>query len=148
MIQALRDIIAQWSDSETEAREDVASFIVYRDATPTVATDALEAVIVVASESIQPQTLAEAVTTLAILLRHVGQPTAERLADVANRALSSLGEHVLTRQLEAALADLSEALLTRGFTSVAESVSTSTADLATSLGKLNSRSTRVPGTTS
>ncbi len=148
VIQALRDIIAQWSDSETEAREDVASFIVYRDATPTVATDALEAVIVVASESIQPQTLAEAVTTLAILLRHVGQPTAERLADVANRALSSLGEHVLTRQLEAALADLSEALLTRGFTSVAESVSTSTADLATSLGKLNSRSTRVPGTTS
>jgi uncharacterized membrane protein len=148
VIQALRDVIAQWSVGETEAREDAASCVVYRDAAPTVATDALEAVIVVASESIQPQTLAEAIATLAILLRHVGQPTAERLADVSRRALSSLGEHVLTRQLEAALADLSEALLARGFTSVAESVSTSTADLATSLGKLNSRSTRVPGTTS
>jgi hypothetical protein len=62
--------------------------------------------------------------------------------------LSSLGEHVLTRQLEAALADLSEALLARGFASVSGAVSASTADLAASLGKLNSRSTRVPGTMS
>ena len=102
----------------------------------------------VASESIQSQTLAEAITTLAILLRHVGQPTAERLADIANRALSSLGEHVLTRQLDAALADLAKALDARGFTTVARAVSAATADLAASLGTLNSRSTRVPGTTS
>ncbi|WP_267361521.1 MULTISPECIES: DUF2254 family protein [unclassified Methylobacterium] len=148
VIQALRDVISQWSGGETEARENVMSCVVYRDAAPTVATDALEAVIVVASESIQPQTLAEAITTLAILLRHVGQPTAKRLADVSTRALSSLGEHVLTRQLEAALTDLSEALLERGFASVADAVSTSMADLSASLGKLNSRSTRVPGTTS
>lgn len=102
----------------------------------------------VASESIQSQTLSEAVTTLAILLRHVGQPTAERLADLAHRALSSLGEHVLTRQLEAALTDLSEALHERGFIAVSGAVSDSTAALAASLGQLNSRSTRVPGTTS
>lgn len=148
VIQALRDIIAQWSPGETEAREDATSCVVYRDAAPTVATDALEAVIVVASESIQPQTLAEAVTTIAILLRHVSQPTAERLADVAHRALSSLGEHVLTRQLEEALADLAEALYERGFSAISAAVSDATTALGASLGRLNSRSTRVPGTTS
>ncbi len=104
--------------------------------------------IVVASESIQSQTLTEAVKTLAILLRHVGQPTADRLADVANRTLSSLGEHVLTRQLEAELADLAQALNARGFVAGAKAVSEASAELAASLGKLNSRSTRVPGTTS
>lgn len=148
VIQALRDIISQWSGGETEAWEDATSCVVCRDAVPTEATDALEAVMVVASESIQPQTLAEAVTSIAILLRHVSQPTAERLADVARRALSSLGEHVLTRQLEDALDDLSKALDERGFTAVSGNVSEATAALAASLGQLNSRSTRVPGTTS
>lgn len=145
VIQALRDIIAQWSRDEVEVRGDAGSCIVYRDAAPILATDVLEAVIVVASESIQSQTLAGAVETLAILLRHVETPTAERLADVANRMLSSLGEHVLTRQLEAALGDLTLALGERGFTAVADAVSEASAALAASLGTLNSRSTRVPG---
>lgn len=148
VIQALRDIIAHWSEDETRPLEDPTSGIVYADAAPIIATDALEAVIVVASESIQSQTLTEAVKTLAILLRHVGQPTADRLADVANRTLSSLGEHVLTRQLEAELADLAQALNARGFVAGAKAVSEASAELAASLGKLNSRSTRVPGTTS
>lgn len=148
VIQALRDIIAQWSRSEVELRGEAGSHVVYGDAAPVIATDALEAVIVVASESIQSQTLTEAVGTLAILLRHVERPTAERLADVAHRALSSLGEHVLTRQLEVALHDLAAALGERGFVTVATAVSEASAGLAASLGKLNSRSTRVPGTTS
>ena len=147
VIQALRDIISQWSTGEPHTPEDPTSSIVYTDVAPTTATDALEAVIVAASESIQSQTLTEAVTTLGILLRHVEQPTSERLADIANRTLSSLGEHVLTRQLEAALADLAKALAERGFVTVAGAVSKALADLAASLGKLNSRSTRVPGTT-
>lgn len=148
VIQALRDVISQWSEGETEEYETATSCIVYRDATPMAATDALESVIVVASESIQSQTLAEAVTTLAILLRHVRQPTAERLADMANRMLSSLGEHVLTRQLEAALPDMVAALSERGFTGVASAAAEASRSLAASVGKLNSRSTRVPGTTS
>lgn len=148
VVQALRDVISQWGDGENDAGENAASCIVYRDAAPIAATDALEAVIVVASESIQSQTLTEAITTLAILRRHVGQPMAERLADIANRALSSLGKHVLTRQLEVALLDLSRALEERCFASVSDAVSNSTAELAASLGKLNARSTRVPGTTS
>ncbi|MHB2209797.1 DUF2254 family protein [Methylobacterium sp. CM6257] len=147
VIQALRDIISQWSFEESEPREDATSCVVYTDLSPTLATDALEAVIVVASESMQSQTLAEALTSLAILIRHVGQPTIGRLVDIARRALSSLGEHVLTRQLEVALADLSSALDERGFTGVAAAVCNASVELATSLGKLNSRSTRVTSTT-
>ncbi|TXN04550.1 DUF2254 domain-containing protein [Methylobacterium sp. WL64] len=148
VIQALRDIIAHWGDGATATGEDARSGIVYGDAAPIAATDALEAVILVASESMQSQTLAEALTSVAILLRHVDPATAARLADVASRALSSLGEHVLTRQLEAALADLTEALRARGFAAVAGAVSDAASGLAESLGRLNSRSTRVPGTVS
>ncbi len=148
VIQALRNIIAQWSPGEDAPPEDARSCIVYPDAGPTAATDALEAIIVVASESIQSQTLTEAVATLAILLGHVGPTTAARLADMSGRALSSLGEHVMTRELEAALGDLARALDGRGFAEAAGAVSKASADLAASLGRLNSRSTRVPGTVS
>jgi len=84
------------------------------------------------------------VSTLAILLEHVCAPAADRLADIARRALSSLGEHVLTRELESALRHLEAALRRRGYTDGADAVAAATQDLARSLGTLNSRSTRVP----
>ena len=91
--------------------------------------------------------LAEAMDSLAILLGHVAAPTADRLAGIAQRSLSALGEHVLTRELEAALDGLAAALATRGFDDGAAAVAAATRALAESHGTLNSRSTRVPGTT-
>ncbi|WP_310354698.1 DUF2254 family protein [Methylobacterium sp. BE186] len=147
VIHALRDILSLWSPCEADPKEDPISPLVYADRTPTEATDALETIIVVASESMQAQTLSDALRTIAILLDHVSQPTAERLADVAKRAVSSLGEHVLTRQLEAALSDLADALDRRGFTGVGAAIAEAAKQLGASLGKLNSRSTRVSETT-
>ncbi|AWN42534.1 DUF2254 family protein [Methylobacterium durans] len=144
VVHALRDIIALWSPREADPQEDPSSPLVYADRTPSEATDALELIILVASESMQAQTLADALRTVAILLGHVSQPTAERLADVARRAVSSLGEHVLTRQLAAALDELTDALDRRGFATIAGAVADAATQLGASLGKLNSRSTRVP----
>jgi len=144
VIQALRDIIARWNPGDDAVPEDPGAGLVLADGAPDTAADALEAIIVVASESIQPHTLAEAVSTLAILLEHVCAPLADRLADIARRALSSLGEHVLTRELESALRQLEASLRRRGDTGGADAVAAATQDLARSLGTLNSRSTRVP----
>ena len=79
-----------------------------------------------------------------MLLTGAPDPWAARLADMAARALSSLGEHVLTRDLEIALGDLHHALAERGFVAEAEQVATAERRLAATLGVLNSRSTRVP----
>lgn len=130
-----------------EPPEDPESPLVYVDRTFGEATDALEAIIVAASESMQAQTLSSALRTLAILLDHVSQPAAERLADVANRALSSLGEHVLTRQLAEALDELAGALGRRGFASEGNAVAEAAIKLRGTIGILNSRSTRVLGDT-
>ena len=144
VVHALRDIISLWSPGEADPPADPASPLIYVDRTPAEATDTLEMIVVVASESMQAQTLADALGTVALLLDRVSQPTAERLADVARRAVSSLGEHVLTRQLEAALDELADALARRGFAAVGSAVADAATQLGGSLGKLNSRSTRVP----
>lgn len=99
--------------------------VVYADRGLATAADARESVSVAASEAIQSQPPAEAITTLAILL---GDP-AEPCRPARHRALSSLG-------------DLARALDARGFTAGA------TTELAASLITPKSRSTRVPGSAS
>ena len=117
------------------------------DATPEAAIACLEHIGLATSESMQAQTLACTIRTLAILLEIVPPSWQERLADVSRRSLSSLGEHVLTCELQASLEALSSVLTACGFGDVGEEVRSSTAMLATTLGKLNSRSTRVPAGT-
>lgn len=146
VIQSLRDILSRWAvDGCVEG--DPSSSLVIADAAPGEALDALESLILVTSESMQAQTLADALRTVAVLLSEVPDAWAARLADVARRALASLGEHVLTRDLEAALRDLEAALDARGFDGEARAVAAATARFATTLGSLNSRSTRVPSET-
>jgi hypothetical protein len=69
------------------------------------------------------------------------QPRAE---DLIRRSLSALGEHVLTAELDAALEALADALAAAGRVGTADAVRTARNQLAESIGKLNSRSTRVP----
>ena len=145
-IESLRDILSRWA-AAGEVAENPSSPVVVADAAPRLAIDALEGVIVAASESIQAQTLSNVLRTLSMLLPVVPDPWAERLADVSQRALASLGEHVLTRDLEEALGGLRAALAARGFVEEARCVQDATRGFATTLGKLNSRSTRVPSDT-
>lgn len=144
VIHTLRDILARW-DGDAECPENPASRIVVADTTPDKAVEALELIVVVASESIQAQTVAAALRSIAILLGYVQPRLAVKLADVVERALSTLGEHVLTVDLEAALADVGDALRGRDFVSTADAVATAARSLRQSVGHLNSRSTRVPG---
>ena len=144
VIQSLRDILARWSQGDGEIAGDPAALVVVGDAAPTETMEALEDIILVASESIQAQSLAAALRTVAILLPTAPLAWQASLADIARRALSSLGEHVLTSDLEHALAELAAALDATGFGGIGTRVRAATATLAQSLGVLSSRSTRVP----
>src|SRR6185437_4655919 len=99
---------------------------------------------VVASESMQHQTLAEIMRTLAVLLPNLPPEGADQVADMVLRSLSALGEHVLTWELENALDLLSQALAIAGRPATGEAVTRATSTLRQSVGTLQSRSTRVP----
>ena len=144
MLASLRDILGRWAEPECRVEEDEDSPVIVPDATPGAVLDALDLIVTVASESIQAQTLADALRTLASLVGRVEPAIGLRLADNADRVLASLGEHVPTRDLESALAVLAEALAEAGHDAVAERVRAAAAEFGTTVGALNSRSTRVP----
>ena len=141
--QALRDILARWSE-QGASPEDRSSRVVYDDHVPSAALSTLETLAVVASESMQHQTLAEIMRIFAILLPDLPPGRVDQVADIVLRSLSALGEHVLTRELESALEILSQALAAADRDATAEAVTRATDSLRRSIGVLNSRSTRVP----
>lgn len=141
--QCLRDILARWS-SEDPCLGDPSSAVVYPDRVPARPIAALESLSVAASESMQHQMLAEIVRTLAVLLGRLPRPLADQAEDVILRSLSALGEHVLTRELQAALGELAASLAATGRAATAGAVQRAERLHAKSIGVLNSRSTRVP----
>ncbi len=140
---ALRDILARWLE-QGEAPEDRSSRIVYADRVTDAVIATLESLAVVASESMQHQTLAEIMRTLATLLPKLPPEGVDQVAEVILRSLSALGEHVLTRELERALEVVSLAMVAAGRDAAAEAVTRATDTLRGSIGVLNARSTRVP----
>jgi uncharacterized membrane protein len=140
---ALRDILVRWLE-QGEAPEDCSSPIVYADRVTDDVISTFESLAVVASESMQHQTLAEIMRTLAMLLPRLPPEGVDQVASVVLRSLSALGEHVLTRELERSLQIASQALAAAGRNAVAEAVTRATDALRGSVGVLNSRSTRVP----
>ncbi|WP_457105910.1 DUF2254 family protein [Methylobacterium sp. P5_C11] len=142
----LRDIIARWSSADT-IPENSASRIVYADRGVDDAILAIAAIGVVASESMQNTLAAEVWRTLATLIDDVPDERLPALTDTVRRLLSSLGDHVLTRDLEDELTRCRRSLESRGEPDAAEEIRTAAGMLAESIGTLNSRGTRVPSST-
>lgn len=153
VLQNLRDLMARWSaeegaaDPKDQDQAGEASVqqvpVVYRDDVFAKLFDAFETLAVVASESMQPQTMAEFVRTFALMFDRLPVEQRERANDLIRRALSALGEQVLTAQLDAALTDLVQALAAAGRHSTAGEVQAAQQSLRASIGKLGSRATRV-----
>jgi Predicted membrane protein (DUF2254) len=140
---ALRDILARWTEQGAFAG-DRSSPVVYDDRAPCDAVSTLGSLAVVASESLQHQTLAEIMRTFAVLIPKLAPERVDQVADTVLRSLSALGEHVLTRELESALDTLSQVLAAVGRDAPARAVMQATDTLRRSVGVLKSRSTRVP----
>jgi uncharacterized membrane protein len=141
-IQSLRDIIARWA-TEPPIQESEDNCVVYSDDVIQHIMDTIETLAVVSSESMQHQIFAEVACTLAAMLHRLPLDQQRRSEDVVLRILPALGDLVLTRGLDEALSSLAQALEESGYAESASAVRTAHEQLRRSVGKLNSRATRV-----
>jgi len=85
------------------------------------------------------------VRSLALLFERVSPQLQRRAEDLIRRSLSALGDHVLTAELDSALAALSATLDRAGRQETAREVRVARDRLAASIGRLGSRATRAQG---
>jgi uncharacterized membrane protein len=146
VVRSLRDILARWSAGDVDRAAGAETVpVVYRDDVLPQLMDALETLLVVASESMQPQTAAEIIRTLAVMFDRLPVEQQRRSEDLVRRSLSALGEHVLTAELDTALAELIDTLERAGRHETGQEVRGARDRLAVSIGKLGSRATRAKG---
>lgn len=147
VIRNLRDLLARWTAEEEQEKSSGAAPqtipVVYTDDLFTHLMDAFETLAVVASESMQPQTAAEVIRTIAVVFDRLPADVRKRAEDMIRRMLSALGEHVLTAELNEALSGLIQTLDAAGRGETAALVRAAQERLGASVGKLGSRATRV-----
>lgn len=143
-ILSLRDILARWSAPPDPAPGTaLPAPVVYVDNVLPRLLDAFESLAVSASASLQHQSFAEILRTFELLFDRLPADLQARAEDLVLRALSMLGEFVLTHELEVALAGLIAALEAAGRRDTAAAVRCARDQLAQSIGQLGTRATRV-----
>jgi uncharacterized membrane protein len=143
-IQNLRDLLARWSQSDNGEPGDDSKAIVYPDNVMSSLFDALESLAVVASEAMQHQTYATILRAIETTFERIPAPDQQRTEELLLRTLPALGDHVLTAELDGALTGVENTLERSGRISTASAVRAAHLTLAESVGRLHSRSTRVP----
>lgn len=142
---ALRDLLGR----QLVLRDDVSSGepapVVYPDTVLDSLLNALESLTIVASESMQHQTIAALYDSFETLYPRLTPDLKDRVDELLMRSLSGLGDHVLSHELDAALGRLVDALDLAGRAGVAEAVASARRQLAGTVGRLHARSTRVSG---
>lgn len=143
-IRSLRDLLAHWCIEELEDSDKETLPIVYTDNTFAELMNAFESLAIVSTESMQHQNFTEVVRTFVNMFDRLTAIQQRRAEDLILRIISALGDHVLTAELNATISQLISTLEAAGRTDTALAVETAREKLAQSVGKLNSRSTRVP----
>ena len=147
-LHALRDIMAHWS-AENIAIEDQNPLdpavwpVVYQDKAFDHLLDAFESFAVISSESMQYQIFAEVLRAFAAMYPRIPAEYRPRVEDLLRRILPALGDHVLTRDLDSALSAVLRTLRSNDRMETASLIQEAKDKLQQSVGKLNSRSTRV-----
>jgi hypothetical protein len=103
---------------------------------------AFESLAVVASESMQHQSAAEIYRTFAGQFHRLSPPLKRQADDLLLRSLSCLGDHILTSELDAALAALREVLAADPASLCVAAIDTARDRLGQTVGQLHSRATR------
>lgn len=144
-IYSLRNILAHWSMEQEEDSGNHPIAVVYTDNVFTRLMDAFESLAVVSSESMQHQIFAEVVHTFAVMFDRLPPEQQQRAESLILRIISALGDHVLTAELDAALSALVCTFRSSAHSDTADAVQVAQEEFRSSIGKLNSRSTRVTG---
>ncbi|HKU86964.1 MAG TPA: DUF2254 family protein [Casimicrobiaceae bacterium] len=140
-IYHLRDILARWLCVPDE-RDATPAPVVYVDNVVPRLLAAFESLAVSASESMQHQSCAAILRTFAILFDRLGQEERRRAEDIVMRMLAALGDHVLTAELEASIDAVIATFRQAGSRDGAEALEAARRQLARTVGRLGSRSTR------
>jgi hypothetical protein len=116
--------------------------VVYRDNAREQLLDVFESLLIVASESMQHQNAAELYHSIAVVLDRLPLPLQARAEDVVLRSLSALGDHVLARDLDDALREVTVALAKVHRAEAAGKVERARLALAASIGVIGARGAR------
>lgn len=144
VVLTLRDMLGRWSGADADPGASSGARpapIVYQADLLADVWDALEAIAVVCSESMQSQNLGEVVRTLTAVLPGLDAAGRERAASAALILLSGLDGQMLTTQLDSSLRELASAFEAVR-PDVAAAIVAARTELARSVGVLNSRSAR------
>ena len=148
-VRNLRDILARWLVNYEEVEGSGGTIpLVYPDGLVQDALAALEAIAVVATESMQSLTFEEVMNAYQRLIPRLPEKLKQRSAVSLCRLVTGLGDLVLTPQLEAALAGVAQTLRETGDPDTAAVVERSVRQMASTAGTLAARSTRVGKATS
>ncbi len=141
-IHLLRDLLARFAATEPPESDKRPVPLVYREHLVERILETFESFTVVSSESLQFQAFTEVITSLATLYPRLPREYQARVEDLALRALSVMGDHAFTWELEVQLKRLISVLEEAGGKATAEKVAQAMNRLGKSVGQLNSRSTR------
>lgn len=145
VIHNLRDLLARWSAAPgNRSAPTRPAPVVYQDDVIAQLLGAFSSLGVAASEGMQHQSLAAITHALAVMLPRLEPRYQDTIADITRRLMSGLGDQILTRELQDALTELGQALADAGCMEASNQLKVAQAELAQSLGALNSRATRVP----
>ncbi|MDP3267906.1 MAG: DUF2254 family protein [Legionella sp.] len=142
IIRALGNVLLYWG-KEKESEEVKPFPIVYQDNVKEKVLDAFENLGVVSSESMQHQSFYRILNSLGLAYHRQGAQEKQRIESVILTLLSVLGEHALTHRLDQSLTDLAKLMESEDRIYVADAIKTAHHKLKESVGKINSRSTRV-----
>jgi uncharacterized membrane protein len=142
-VNVMHNILGALSAEEDLEKEKGSSAILYSDNVFESLMGGFENLLVVSSESMQHQVFVGVLNTLTSKMDRLSAEKQKRVEDVFLLSLSVMGDHVLTRTLDNALLAAIQKLRTLGFMPTAQAVEEAHQHLKESVGKLNSRSTRV-----
>lgn len=143
-IRHLRDIVIRWAHEDSVPDRDRLPPVpvVYRDEVTQQVIDVFESLLIAASESMQHQNAAELYHTIALVLERLPGPLQARAEDAVLRSLSALGDHVLARDLDDALREVTAALANAQRAEAAAKVERARLALAASIGVIGARGAR------
>lgn len=148
-VRNLRDILGRWSATYAEVEASDGTLpVVYPDGLVERVIEALEALALVSTESLQSATFEEVLHAYRLSFGALPARMQDRVATSLGRLVTGLGDLLLTPQLERALEGMASALRAAGHTDAAATVETATRQMASASGQLAARSTRVKEATS
>ncbi|MGN6605034.1 MAG: DUF2254 family protein [Ginsengibacter sp.] len=142
IVRTIRNLLSVWDDEKKEQKEKPYP-IVYNSQAKEKLFISLETLAVASSESLQHMVFAEILLNFSFLFNRLNSRDKKRVEDIILRIISCMGDHVFTSPLEKALNKLIHVLKRNNCFETADHLVKAKEQLQQSVGKLNSRDSRV-----